>query len=168
MSYREVTMLEIKEVLRLWCGGSGKKRIATHLGLDIKTVRRYVRAAQACGPWPAGEAALDEAPAAAVGAAVHPGWGRPRGKRWTTRGPWPAGEAALDEAQVAAVVAALQPDWGRPRGKLWTTCEREREFISSHLKHDVRLTKIRKLLRRRGVEVSYPTLRRFAVAELDF
>ena len=131
MSYREVTMLEIKEVVRLWCGGAAKKRIATQLGLDIKTVRRYVRAAQACGPWP-------------------------------------AGEAALDETRVAAVVAALQPDWGRPRGELWSTCEREREFIASHLKHDVRLTKIRKLLRRRGVEVSYPTLRRFAVAELAF
>lgn len=45
-------MLEIKEVLRLWCGGAAKKRIATQLGLDIRTVRRYVRAAQTCGPWP--------------------------------------------------------------------------------------------------------------------
>jgi transposase len=131
LSYREVTMLEIKEVLRLWCGGAAKKRIATKLGLDIKTVRRYVRAAQACGPWP-------------------------------------AGEAPLDEARVAAVVAALEPDWGRPRGELWAACAREREFISSHLKHRVRLTKIRKLLQRRGVEVSYPTLRRFALVELAF
>ena len=131
MSYREVTMLEIKEVLRLWCGGTARKRIATQLGLDIKTVRRYVRAAQACGPWP-------------------------------------AGEAVLDEARVTAVVAALQPGWGRPRGALWTTCERERQFIASYLKQDVRLTKIRKLLRRRGIEVSYPTLRRFAIVELSF
>ena len=45
MSYREVTMLEIKEVLRLWCAGAAKKRIAAQLGLDIKTVRRYLRAA---------------------------------------------------------------------------------------------------------------------------
>ena len=131
MSYREVTMLEIKEVLRLWCSGTAKKRIALQLGLDIKTVRRYVEAAEACGPWP-------------------------------------PGEAALDEVQVAAVVAALQPDWGRPRGEQWTTCEGEREFIASHLKHDVRLTKVRKLLRRRGVEVSYPTLRRYAIVELGF
>ena len=29
MSYREVTMLEIKEVLRLWCGGTARKRIAS-------------------------------------------------------------------------------------------------------------------------------------------
>ena len=42
MSYREVTMLEIKEVLRLWLGGLGTKPIARQLGLDPKTVRRYL------------------------------------------------------------------------------------------------------------------------------
>src|SRR5216117_2691222 len=131
MGYREVTMLEIKEVLRLWCGGAAKKRIAAQLGLDIKTVRRYVRAAQASGPWP-------------------------------------AGDAPLDEERVAAVVTALQPDWGRQRGDAWAVCAAQREFIASHLKQRVRLTKIRKLLRRRGVEIAYPTLRRFAVAELGF
>ena len=131
MSYREVTMLEIKEVLRLWCAGVAKKRIAAQLGLDIKTVRRYLREAQKCGVWPAGE------------------------------GP-------LDEAQVAAVVAALQPDWGRQRGDDWAVCAGQRAFIASHLKDRVRLTKIRKLLKGRGVEVAYPTLRRFAIVELDF
>src|SRR6058998_1511367 len=131
MGYREVTMLEIKEVLRLWCAGAAKRRIAAQLGLDIKTVRRYLRAAQACGPWP-------------------------------------AGDAPLDDERVAAVVAALQPEWGRPRGDAWERCTAQREFIASHLKHDVRLSKIRKLLKRRGVELAYPTLRRFAVAELGF
>ena len=110
MGYREVTMLEIKEVLRLWCGGTAKKRIAAQLGLDIKTVRRYVRTAQASGPWP-------------------------------------AGNAPLDDERVAAVVAALQPDWGRQRGDAWAVCAAQREFIASHLKQRVRLTKIRKLLR---------------------
>src|SRR6266496_5356915 len=131
MGYREVTMQEIKEVLRLWCGGTARKRIAAQLGLDIKTVRRYVRAAQASGPWP-------------------------------------AGDAPLDEERVAAVVTALQPDWGRQRGDAWAVCAAQCEFIASHLKQRVRLTKIRKLLRRRGVEIAYPTLRRFAVAELGF
>jgi len=28
MGYREVTMVEVKEVLRLWLGGVAKKRIA--------------------------------------------------------------------------------------------------------------------------------------------
>ena len=49
MAYREVTMLEVKEVLRLWVSGVRKKRIAAQLGLNIKTVRRYLRAAQAHG-----------------------------------------------------------------------------------------------------------------------
>jgi DNA-binding NarL/FixJ family response regulator len=38
MGYREVTMVEVKEVLRLWLGGVAKKRIAAELGLDVKTV----------------------------------------------------------------------------------------------------------------------------------
>src|SRR2546422_6927910 len=120
MGYREVTMLEIKEVLRLWCGGAARKRIAAQLGLDIKTVRRYLRAAQACGPWP-------------------------------------AGDTPLDDERVAAAAAALQPDWGRRRGDAWALCTEQREFIASHLKHGVRLSKIRKLLRRHGVELAYPT-----------
>jgi len=45
MSYREVTMMEIREVLRLWLGGVPKARIAEQLGLDRKTVRRYITAA---------------------------------------------------------------------------------------------------------------------------
>lgn len=49
MAYREVTMLEIKEILRLWLEGRGKKPIARHLGLDPKTVRGYLRAAEAEG-----------------------------------------------------------------------------------------------------------------------
>jgi transposase len=49
MAYREVTMPELREVLRLWMAGVGKKPIALQLGLDVKTVRRYVSAAEACG-----------------------------------------------------------------------------------------------------------------------
>lgn len=49
MAYREVTMIEIKEVLRRWVSGTPKKRIAVQLGLDPKTVRRYVEAAELQG-----------------------------------------------------------------------------------------------------------------------
>jgi hypothetical protein len=42
-------MLEIKEILRLWVLGVGKKRTAALLGLDVKTVRRYLSVAQECG-----------------------------------------------------------------------------------------------------------------------
>jgi hypothetical protein len=48
MAYREVTMLEVKEVLRLWLGGAAHKRIAQR-GLNVKTVRRYLAAARASG-----------------------------------------------------------------------------------------------------------------------
>jgi DNA-binding CsgD family transcriptional regulator len=38
MAFREVTMLEVKEVLRLWLLGVPKKGIAAQLGFDVKTV----------------------------------------------------------------------------------------------------------------------------------
>jgi predicted transcriptional regulator len=47
--YREVTMIEFREVLRLWHEQVPKKRIAAQLGLDPKTVRRYLSAAEAAG-----------------------------------------------------------------------------------------------------------------------
>ena len=53
MAYREVTMVEIREVLRLWLAGLGKKRIARQLGLDPKTVRRYIAAGAGVGLTPA-------------------------------------------------------------------------------------------------------------------
>jgi hypothetical protein len=49
MAFREVTMLEVKEVLRLWLGGAPKKRISAQLGLNVKTARRYIGAARAEG-----------------------------------------------------------------------------------------------------------------------
>jgi hypothetical protein len=49
MTYREVTMLETKELLRPWMSGMGIKTIAGFLGVDPKTVRRYVRVVQEHG-----------------------------------------------------------------------------------------------------------------------
>lgn len=46
MSYRELTMIEIKEVLRRWSAEQSLHQIARETGLDRKTVRRYVQAAQ--------------------------------------------------------------------------------------------------------------------------
>jgi transposase len=131
MAYREVTMVEIKEVILLWRAGIKKKRIASQLTLDVKTVRRYVTAAEACGLAP---------------------------------GP----EPPLDDDQVAAVVAALAPDTGRPHGDAWLRCEAERDAIEKLVTAGVRLSKVRRLLHRRGIDVPYPTLHRFAVAELGF
>ena len=47
--YREVTMIEVREVLRLRGEGLPKKRIAAQLGLDPKTVRRYLTTAETAG-----------------------------------------------------------------------------------------------------------------------
>ncbi len=45
MAFREVSVIEVVEVLRQWLAGLGFRRIAALLGLDRKTVRRYVEAA---------------------------------------------------------------------------------------------------------------------------
>src|SRR5262249_5477151 len=83
MAYREVTMLEVKEVLRLWLGGARKKRIAAQMGLDVKTVCRYIAAAEAIGlTWEAGPDGLDDARLTTVVSTVQPGTGRPHGHGW--------------------------------------------------------------------------------------
>ena len=79
--YREVTMLEVTEVLRLWLGGMPKKRIAAQVGLDPKTVRHYVAVATGTG-LPRG-AALTDAHVRDVLLALHPSGGRPRGESWS-------------------------------------------------------------------------------------
>jgi hypothetical protein len=132
MAYREVTMVDVKEVLRLWLAGVARKRIAACLGLDAKTVRRYVRTAERAG------------------------------LRAST------GEVGLTDEQVAVVTVALKAVPTRPHGAAWMDCVRHEAIIAGHLKDRVRLTKIRKLLRRQGVTVPYATLRRFAIAVLGF
>jgi transposase len=49
MSYREVSVIEVKEILRLWLDGQSLRKVTTLAGVDRKTVRRYVEAAQAAG-----------------------------------------------------------------------------------------------------------------------
>jgi transposase len=132
MAFREVTMLEVIEVVRMWLSHRSKKEIARQLSLDVKTVRRYVRTAAECG--------LEQV----------------------------EGPAALTEEFTASLMEKLAPGGGRSRGVGWTMCEKHRDFISSRLKNGLRLTKIRKLLRRQEVFVSYATLHRFAVQELGF
>jgi hypothetical protein len=132
VAYREVTMVEIKEVLRLWLAGAKKKRVARQLGLDPKTVRQYVRVAEACG--------LSRA----------------------------AGVAALTDDLVADVVVAVRAGPQRVRGDAWDRCTQTRAAIEQWLTDGVRLTKVRKLLARRGQIIPYSTLHRFAVAELSF
>jgi transposase len=83
MPYREVTMLETKELLRLWLSGMAIKTIAGYLGLDPKTVRRYVKVGREQGLSPGQDpAALTDAVVMAVMAAFRDVPGRPRGESW--------------------------------------------------------------------------------------
>ena len=49
MAYREVSRVEIAEVVRRWQSGESQRQIATGTGLSRKTVRRYIRAGVEAG-----------------------------------------------------------------------------------------------------------------------
>ena len=132
MAYREVTMIEAREVVRLWLSGRGKKTIARWLDLDPKTVRRYIAAAQSNGV--------------------------------TLEG----GMASLTDEVLGKVLAQRRGCAHRPHGESWQQCEQHRAFVKRYLDDGVRLSKVRKLLRRQGVQIPYATLHRWAVATLSF
>jgi transposase len=132
MAFREVTMLEVKEVLLQWLEGRAVKRIAAAVGVDPKTARRYVRAAEKEG--------LASA----------------------------AGTQLLSEDKLAQVLVRVKGAPARAVSEGRARCVAEREFIEHHVQHGVRLTKVRQLLVRKGVNVSYALLRRYAMAELGF
>ena len=132
MAYREVTVDEIREVIRRWLGGAAVRAIARQGVADRKTVRRYIAAAQECGLK----------------------LGDP--------------ENALSEELLGAVVARLGAVPSRPHGAGWDLCVGQRDFIKEQVDRGLRLTKVRRLLQRRDVSVSYATLWRFASSELGF
>ena len=81
--YREVTMEEVKEAVLLWLARIGKKRIAAQLGLDVKTVRRYVRAAYTVGVRVGTDTPpLSDAVVAAILQEIRPAPVRERGESW--------------------------------------------------------------------------------------
>lgn len=86
MSYREVSVIEIREVLRLWLRDDrGLRPIAELVGVDRKTARRYVEAAVELGLDRAGgEQQLTDELIAGVADAVRPDRPRGRGVAWET------------------------------------------------------------------------------------
>jgi len=126
--FREVSTVEVKEVLRQRQQGRFLREIARGVGLDRKTVRRYLDVAVAAGFDPRGKEVGDEI--------------------------------------VSAVVAQLRP--GRPggvgRGETWFRLEGQHVFLKEKLDDGLKLTKIRTLLRRGGVEVPYRTLYRYCAS----
>lgn len=68
MSFREITMQDVSEVLRRWQAGQSARRIARDMGIDRKTVGRYVDEAKASGL--VAETKVTEEMARTVGAGV--------------------------------------------------------------------------------------------------
>jgi len=44
VGFREVSVVEVREVLRGWLEGHGLRKVAERAGVDRKTARRYVSA----------------------------------------------------------------------------------------------------------------------------
>jgi hypothetical protein len=83
MAFREVGVHEIREVLRLWVRGEGLRSIERLSGLDRKTVRRYVAAAQSCGVVrEGGEGQLGDGLLSRVAEAVRPHRADGHGQAW--------------------------------------------------------------------------------------
>ena len=60
MAYREVSMMEIKEIIRRWQAGESPGRIAFGTGLSRNTVRKYLAATETQGIARDGPAPDDE------------------------------------------------------------------------------------------------------------
>jgi transposase len=73
VTYREISVIEVKEVLRGWLSGAGLRTVAAQAGVDRKSARRYVQAAQAIGVVrEGGWAQINDDVIGAVVAAVRP------------------------------------------------------------------------------------------------
>jgi response regulator of citrate/malate metabolism len=46
VGFREISVVEVREVLRGWLEGAGLRKVAERAGVDRKTARRYVAAAE--------------------------------------------------------------------------------------------------------------------------
>ncbi len=132
MAFREVRVFEVREVLRAWLSGAGLRTAAERAGVDRKTARRYVAAAEAAGLRRDG------------------------------------GEGQLSDELIGVVVAAVRPARPSGHGKAWEDLTPWTEQITSWVKADLQLTNIHGKLTRRGVQVPYRTLHRFAVEECGF
>jgi hypothetical protein len=139
MSYREVAMWEVLNVLRRIGRGEDKSSVARTTGHSRTTIRRYVATAVELG-WRQGTDEPTETLAAAVAARHSPAGGRPPGE----------------------VEALLLPH--RERIKKWLKPE-EAELGQ---KRGLRLTKVHTLLARQGIVVPYSSLHRFAVHHCGF
>ena len=78
------------------------------------------------------------------------------------------GPEQLSDEVVGLVCELVRPARRDGRGRPWLALEENVELISGWVKQDVPLTKVQVLLARRGVQVPYRTLHRFATERLEF
>jgi len=79
----ELSMIEIKEILRLWLDGRSLREVTRLAGVDRKTARRYVETARACGmDRDAGPGQLTDELLAAVVSGARPLRPSGRGASW--------------------------------------------------------------------------------------
>lgn len=148
MGFREVGVVEIREVLRAWLEGAGLRTVASRAGVDRKTARRYVEAAQAAGLERTAEASvIDDELVGAVVAAVRPE--RPNGHG-------PAWESLLArEDQIRG--------WVSGKG-----LEDSTSGTAAKSGPGLTIVKIEELLARQGCVVPYRTLHRFATERCGY
>ncbi len=83
MAFREVRVFEVREVLRLWLRGEGIRSTERLAGVDRKTVRRYLAAAEELGlVRHGGEEQLSDEFVGSVVEAVRPHRADGRGEGW--------------------------------------------------------------------------------------
>ena len=83
VAFREVSVIEVREVLRAWLAGGGLRKVAEQAGVDRKTARRYVEAAEAAGVVrDGGVGQLSDAVIGQVVTAVRPVRRAGRGSAW--------------------------------------------------------------------------------------
>jgi len=143
MGFREVSVIEVREVLRAFLAGQGQRTIAGFAGVDRKTVRRYIQVAQSLGlqPGQSIEAITDELVGQVVDL-IKPGKPINHGESWQ----------ALEQRheRLVAWVKGQDPDGIAPTGQGLT------------------VTKIQELLAREGCPVAYRTLHRYVTQQCGY
>ena len=109
MAYREVSVIEVREVLRAWLDDHGLRRVAELAGVDRKTARRYVEAACAAGlVREGGVGQLDDALIGAVVEAVRPVRPAGHGAAWAAcQGEHEQIKGWVDQGLTAAKIGVL-------------------------------------------------------------
>lgn len=137
MAYRELTVTEIKEVLRLWLGGKGYRAAASASGVDRRTARGYIEAAQRLG--------LQR---------------REPADRYDAR-------LVTDELVGQVVNLLLPGRRDHEPGAMRAHCAAHREQLLEWVEQEIKAPKLAILLQRQtGVLVPERTLRRFVAEDL--